>query len=443
MWMRLLRRVLAGTFGWDGGSEDQDSAQRPGTWAAGEADVDRPRWAASRPRMPAANQTRWEQPPGDSFWAALDETERRDFMAVALQRTFAGGATLMHEGESADHVIVVLSGRTKICVYEHGRELLLAERGPGQLIGERAALEVSVRSATVVALTTVEALVVTTKRFAEFVSTHSRVLGLVERQVYARLTEGPERVIPRRLTLVGENCTVMLTDVEGFGGRHRSEEDRQFVRRALYEMTSSLLDGLGVACSCEDRGDGFLMVIPPGVPTARVVERLLADLPLRLRRHNHTYSAAMQIRLRVAVDVGPVVSDPVGMTGDTIINVARLVEAPILKQRMAARHSSLGVIASLFVYDTAIKPAFSEPDSGGYELVQVTVKESSLPAWLKLIGPDASRGPLMSVAITRSRGRETDVATAARCGTAVGYRVDQAVRGHHQVIPQLRVQRGV
>ena len=405
MWMRRLRQVLAGALGWDGGSEGQDFGQQPGTWTGSETAVDRPRWAASRPRPLLRNRTRWEQPPGDSFWAALDATERRDFIAVALERTFAGGATLMHEGESADHVIVVLSGRTKICSYEHGREVLIAERGPGELIGERAALEVSVRSATVVALTVVEARVVTTKRFAEFVSTHPRVLDLVERQVYARMTEGPERVIPRRLTLIGENCTVVLTDVEGFGGQHRNEEDRQSVRQALYEMTLEFLDGFGTVYSCEDRGDGFLMVIPPGIPTARVIERLLADLPPRLRWHNHTYSPAKQIRLRVAVDVGPVVSDSMGMSGDTIINAARLVEAPVLKQRMHARHPNLGVIASPFVYGTAIKPALGEFGPGGYEPVKVTVKESSLPAWMKLIDPDGSRGPLMAAATSRSRWR--------------------------------------
>ena len=128
-------------------------------------------------------------------------------------------------------------------------------------------------------------------------------------------------------------------------------------------------------------------------------------MPPRLRWHNHTYSEAMQIRLRVAVDVGPVVSDPVGMSGDTIINVARLVEAPVLKQRIVARHPNLGLIASSFVYHTAIKPAMSEFDPGGYEPVQVTVKESSLPAWIRLIDPGASRGPLMTIATSRSPWR--------------------------------------
>jgi CRP-like cAMP-binding protein len=350
--------------------------------------------------MPAKSEIDWEQPPEDSFWAALDEIERRDFMAAAQQRTFAGGATLMHEGESADHVIVVLSGRTKICVYEHDREVLIAERGPGELIGERAALEVSVRSATVVALTTVQALVVTTKRFADFISAHPRVLRLVEGQVYARLTEGPERVIPRRIKLAGETCTVVLTDVHGFSGQHRNEEDRHFVRQALYKMTAGFLDGFDVVCSCEDRGDGFLLIIPPGVPTSKVIERLLRDLPPRLRRHNHIYSPARQIQLRVAVSAGAVVSDDMGVSGDAIISAARIVEAPVLRQSMLARHPNLGMIASTVVYEIAIKPGAGDIDPGGYEQVQVSVKESSTQAWVKLIDSDGSRGPLIGYHVT-------------------------------------------
>lgn len=360
---------------------------------------DHSRWAS----MPNRLADGWPRPPtwrrprgtgfgAQSFWAALDPTEQRDFTALAQHRTFAGGATLMREGEPADHVIVVISGRTKVFVSEYGRELLLAERGPGELIGERAALEVSERSATVVALTTVQALVVATERFAEFVSSHPRVLGLVEGQVYARLTEVPDRGIqPRRLKLAGENCTVVFTDVNGFGGQHRNEEDRQLVRRALYKMTLDFLDGLDAVCSCEDRGDGFLLIIPPGVPTSRVVKGLLEDLPPMLQRHNRTYSAAIRIQLRVAVNVGPVFSDIMGVSGDAIISTARLVEAPVLKDTMRRLRPNLGLMVSAFVYDTAIKPSATEPELRGYKPVQVTVKESSFPAWMKLIDPYSPR----------------------------------------------------
>ena len=155
----------------------------------------------------------WEEPvapeealPEDrviSFWDALDPTEREALRSVASWGTFAAGARIMQEGDRADHVIVILGGRVKVCVHENGRERVLAIRGLGQLVGERGALEVGIRSATVIALDMVWALVVETKDFAAFVSAHRRVLRLVQTQLYERRTEMPEpatvtRAIPRR-----------------------------------------------------------------------------------------------------------------------------------------------------------------------------------------------------------------------------------------------------
>jgi CRP-like cAMP-binding protein len=369
------------TFGRDGQTEDQGPAGKPGANRPGWAGIP-DRLSKSWARTPPKPEYPRQQFSAGSFWHALDPGEKRDFTAVAQRRTFASGATLMYEGDPADHVLVVLSGRTKICVREDGRELLIAERGPGELIGERAALRLSVRSATVVALGMVEALVVTTPLFAEFISAHPRVLSLVEGQVYAR-----------RLNLNGETCTVVLTDIAEFGGLYRTEEDRQFVRRALFEMSQAFLDGFGALCSCEDRGDGFLLIVLPGIPTARVVEHLLRELPPRLLRYNHRYSAALQIRLRVAVSVGPVVSDLMGVSGDAIISAARLVEAPVLKESMLARRPNLGLITSEFVYDMAIRPAIGDRRPAGYEQVQVTLKEASFAARMTLIDPDPDPDP--------------------------------------------------
>jgi len=85
----------------------------------------------------------------------------------------------MQEGNHADYVMVILGGHAKICVHENGRERVLAVRGLGQLVGERGALQMSVRSATVVALEMVWALVVETKDFAAFITAHPRVLAVV------------------------------------------------------------------------------------------------------------------------------------------------------------------------------------------------------------------------------------------------------------------------
>jgi class 3 adenylate cyclase len=323
-----------------------------------------------------------------SFWDVLSRAERRAFSAVAIERSFAAGAKLMQEGEQADYVIVVLKGRTKVCVREKGGEMTIAERGPGQLIGERAALRVSVRSATVTALETVQALVMKTGDFAAFVTAHPAVLGVVEDQVYDRLTERSASLEPYRpYPLHGENCTVLFTDVVAFGAPPRTDEDRRIIREAILGMTRTALDGLWGECVAEDRGDGHLIVVPPRIPTTQVVERLLNGLPQQLRRHNHIYGESVRIRLRVAVNVGPVVSDAMGMSGEAIIRTARLLDAPALKKGIEKSGANLGLIVSSFVYETTIKHGAGSIDPDGYGQVQVNVKETRLTAWMKLVDP--------------------------------------------------------
>ena len=109
-----------------------------------------------------ASGARW------SFWRSLTYVEQEDLTAVATLRTFASGATLMQEGESGDHVVVILSGLCRIRVGPN----VIAIRGPGDLIGERAALQISVRSATVITSGLVRALVVRTPDFSAWISRH-------------------------------------------------------------------------------------------------------------------------------------------------------------------------------------------------------------------------------------------------------------------------------
>jgi class 3 adenylate cyclase len=336
--------------------------------------------------------SRHHDPGGVIFWDALNPIERDAFRAVAVSRTFAAGARLMEEGDRAEYVIVILSGRTRICVEENGTERIIAERGPGQLVGERAALHISVRSASVIALETVQALVVRTGEFAAFISAHPAVLDIVEGQLYDRLIEARYDQAPaedphparRQLqSLNGENCTIILSDVVGFGARSRTDEDRHVIRETLFRVTQAAMQGIPDGWSWDDRGDGLLMVIPPTVPTAKVVEHLQATLPPALEEHNRTHPSPARIQLRVAVNVGPVTSDAMGFAGEAIIVTARLVEARPLKQAMDGSGADLGIIASAFIYETVIR---HHADLAGYTQVQVDVKESSIPGWVKLFG---------------------------------------------------------
>ena len=351
------------------------------------------------------------------FWEALDPIERDAFRAFASARTFAAGARLITEGDRADHVIVILSGRTKISVEENGGERVLAERGPGQLVGERAVLQVSLRSASVIALDRVQALVLPTGDFAAFISAHPRVLGIVESQLYDRHTEDPARYGPDILARIpastatavdrlrrsvsawrqgqypraldGENCTIILSDVVGFGARTRTDEDRRVIREALFSMTHTALQDLPDVWSWDDRGDGLLTVVPPSVPTAKVIGHLHKELPAALEEHNRAHCDSAHIQLRVAINVGPVATDAMGLSGEAIIVAARLVEALPFKEAMKRDEADLGIIVSTFIHDTVIRH-----DLGltGYSQVQVDVKESSFLAWMKLFGPSSGSG---------------------------------------------------
>jgi CRP-like cAMP-binding protein len=108
-------------------------------------------------------------------------TERHDFLSAlgpddvaALRllgtvRTFDRGQTLLHEGQLADRVLVLRSGIVKVtAATAAGREVVLAFRGPGELIGDLAALDGEPRSATICAVEPVDALVLPPAAFRGF-----------------------------------------------------------------------------------------------------------------------------------------------------------------------------------------------------------------------------------------------------------------------------------
>ena len=372
----------------------------------------------SRPEEPD------EDPPRDpvvscqataSFWETLDPVERRALESRASWLRFAIGDVIMREGEPADYVIVIIEGRTRICVEENGWDRILAERGPGDLVGERGGLQVRVRSASVIAIEAVLALAVTTADFTAFVIQHQRVLDIVEDQLYGRLTEdaigslghrGPgvtssqpasgrsaivrpgNLLMPGNSPLLnGHHCTILFTDVVAFGASTRNDKDRLVIRDALFRMTHVMLRGIRGEWSWDDRGDGLLIIVPPSVPTADVIEQLFRELPSLLEEHNRTHPKSAQIQLRLAVNVGPVTTDAMGASGEAIILAARLVEAQVFKDAIAKNAAILGVITSTFVYESTIRHCEEATSLRAYSQVQVDVKELCVPAWIKLFYP--------------------------------------------------------
>ena len=326
-----------------------------------------------------------------NFWPSLTLAEQQALRAVGKVATFAPGTALCRQSEQAGLVFVIFSGLTRVHVAQPGGGRVIATRGAGDVIGERAAFQVRSRSATVIAIEAVRALVITTADFAAFLNLHPRVVEVLERRVYDRLTEVPP-TMPDSDNLdstywQGQNCSIFLADIAAFGARERNDLDRQIIRDEMYATLQASFEGSDVPwreCHREDRGDGALVIVPPNIPTGSVVDPLLAQLAVGLRRHNQRATEATRIQLRVALNVGPVVSDPQGVSGEAIIFTARLLEAPALKKGLARMAADLGVIVSSFIYDSVIKhaPGFVDPDK--YRHLRFRVKESNATAWMYL-----------------------------------------------------------
>ncbi|WP_328608125.1 Crp/Fnr family transcriptional regulator [Amycolatopsis sp. NBC_00345] len=101
------------------------------------------------------------------FWTALGPSDRAKITPLGTQRLYRRGEILCREGDPGGIVLVLIRGHARIItVTPDGREVLIAVRGSGDVVGELAAIDGGPRSATVEALDDVEALEVAGSRFA-------------------------------------------------------------------------------------------------------------------------------------------------------------------------------------------------------------------------------------------------------------------------------------
>jgi len=112
----------------------------------------------------------------------------------SIRRRFVRGEALCHQGQVADRVMILASGRVKVSSPTGaGREVVLAFRGPGELVGELAALDGAPRSATIVALEPVEVLAVAPTDFLAWLSSDPAAVAGLLRLLSERLREADEK----------------------------------------------------------------------------------------------------------------------------------------------------------------------------------------------------------------------------------------------------------
>jgi CRP/FNR family cyclic AMP-dependent transcriptional regulator len=130
------------------------------------------------------------------FLASLDDDARNDLEAAGRRRRYRPGSAIFRQGERGSGVVVLLSGRTKVVVDPgDGTEVLLSVRGPGELLGELAALEgeATERLATVRAVDHVEALLVPAAALQDVARRHPAAGFAVLRTLAVRIRAADRR----------------------------------------------------------------------------------------------------------------------------------------------------------------------------------------------------------------------------------------------------------
>jgi CRP/FNR family cyclic AMP-dependent transcriptional regulator len=148
----------------------------------------------SRPGYRASVRSGTVGPAYTGFLGELGAGHLEALRSRGWRRRFGRGAILFEEGGSSEQVMIMLTGRVKISHFTaDGREIILAVRGPGELLGELSAIDSEPRSATALAAEPVEALVLTVEDFQQFVASTPRAAMVLLTGLVRRLREADRK----------------------------------------------------------------------------------------------------------------------------------------------------------------------------------------------------------------------------------------------------------
>lgn len=176
---------------------------------------------------------------------ALDEGSRRALIERSHRRRAAAGEVIFTVGAPGRSMMTILSGLVRISLpTSGGREMVLADLGPGEVLGEVALIDGRDRSATATALGDCDFLVLERAHFLPILQNRADVCLRLLELLCARLRRSDERMadigfmdIPSRLAkmlverskpsdMPGESLRVSQTELAGMIGCSRENVNR-------------------------------------------------------------------------------------------------------------------------------------------------------------------------------------------------------------------------
>ncbi|MEU7055141.1 Crp/Fnr family transcriptional regulator [Streptomyces sp. NPDC046197] len=175
------------------------------------------------------------------FLARLETDDRAALLGLGRELAFTARMVLIHQHEPSAHVLFLVYGWTKVTASAaNGYEALLALRGPGDIVGESAALTGRPRSATVTALEPVRALAVEHERFRDFLGRSPAVAFALLGLTADRTRAADRRRLEFASMSVRERFAVLLLDLARTHGRRTADGIELSVPLSKQELAGSV-----------------------------------------------------------------------------------------------------------------------------------------------------------------------------------------------------------
>jgi HEAT repeat protein/ATP/ADP translocase len=126
------------------------------------------------------------------IFADLSAEDLKRIAEIAQEQWYPKDSIIFRQGEDGDAMYVIVEGRVQIRHNTGGRELVRAERGPGDFVGEMAIIESAPRSASLFTQTEVRVLSLDAETFRGILRERPDVAFAVLRSVSRRLREMTE-----------------------------------------------------------------------------------------------------------------------------------------------------------------------------------------------------------------------------------------------------------
>ena len=123
------------------------------------------------------------------LFAELDAQQIKLIAAQLTEETYPSGKVIIRQGEMGETFYLIESGRVQISVASNGDEEVVAERGPGEYVGEIALLLKVRRTATVTTVEPTQVLTLYKNDFDRLVARHLYVSRGLERETSRRMID--------------------------------------------------------------------------------------------------------------------------------------------------------------------------------------------------------------------------------------------------------------